>query len=293
MMAEITQAFFFQSSYNAQLVSLATSLQGAAAGLLGSYLLYRRKSLVADALSHAALPGVAGGFLFSYFFFGEGRSEWWIFSGAFAAMLLCSVYMHFMMRAVRQDTAIAMALSGFYGLGVVLLSYIQTLPTGAAAGLETFILGQSATINLLETRLIALGALMLLGLSLVFHKEWTLLCFDESYAFSKGYSTRFLDGVLILAAVVVIALGIKAMGLILIMALLTIPALTASLLFRTWFSCLLGAALLGSVACHIGTSLSVGLVGVPSGVAIVLVCAFFYIIALLVKRYAVARFLAH
>lgn len=295
-MEDILSALFFQSSYNAQLVSIATSLQGAAAGLLGTYLLFRRRSLIADALSHASLPGVAAGFLCAYFLFGaesHGRVEWLIFGGAFVAMLLCLGFVHFVAQWTRQDTAIAMALSGFYGLGIVLLSYIQSLPTGAAAGLETFILGQSATINRTETQLIAGGAIMLLGLSAMLHKEWTLLCFDQSYAFSQGYSVRLLDAILMLLAVVVIALGIKAMGLILIIALLTIPALTAILLFKNWRGSLFGAALLGSLSSHIGTSLSAGLAGVPSGVAIVLVCAGFYAIALMSNRDALARFLAY
>ena len=208
-------------------------------------------------------------------------------------MLIALGFIHYVARWTKQDTAIALALSGFYGLGIALLSYIQSLPTGAAAGLETFILGQSATINLAETKLIAGGSFIVLGLSFLLHKEWTLLCFDQSYARSQSYPIRLLDFSLMLCAVTVIALGIKAMGLILIIAMLTIPALTANLLFKTWRSCLLGAAAIGSIASHTGTSLSVGLIGVPSGVSIVLVCALFYVFAFLRNKNAVARLFSH
>lgn len=290
-MTDIVEALFLSGSYNARLVSLATSTGGLAVGCLGVYLLYRRKSLVADALSHATLPGVAVGFILAYFLLGEGRFEWFIFGGAFVSMLIALVFIQYLNRWIKQDSAIALALSGFYALGVALLSYIQSMPTGSAAGLETFILGQSATINLAETQLIVGGALVVLIVSFLFHKEWTLLCFDPSYALSQKYPLSLLDFSLMICAGAVIAIGIKSMGLILIIALLTIPALTASLMARSWHSCILMAGLFAAAASHIGTAISVGLKGVPSGVAIVLVAGLFYLIVF--SRNVVARLLTH
>ena len=292
-MEEILNALFFGSSYNALVVSCATALEGAAAGLLGVHLLHRRKSLMVDALSHATLPGVALGFIGAYVLMEEGRREWFLLGGALCAMLVALSFIHYISRWTKQDTALALTLSGFYGLGIALLSYIQSLPTGAAAGLETFILGQSATINLVETQFIAGGAFIVLGLGFLLHKEWTLLCFDQSYARSQAYPTRLLDFSLMVCTIIVIALGLKAMGLILIIAMLTIPALTAHLLLKTWRGCLLGAIVIGSVASHIGVSISVGVTGIPSGVSIVLVCALFYICALLCNKNAVARLFSH
>ena len=290
-MLDIMEALFLSGSYNARLVSLATSTGGLAVGCLGVYLLYRRKSLVADALSHATLPGVAVGFILAYLLLGEGRNEWFIFGGAFVSMLIALLFIQYLNRWIKQDSSIALALSGFYALGVALLSYIQSMPSGASAGLETFILGQSATINLAEARLISGGALLVLIVSLLFHKEWTLLCFDPSYALSQKYPLSLLDFSLMICAGIVIAIGIKSMGLILIVALLTIPALTSSLVARSWRGCILMAGLLAALASHIGTAISVGLEGVPSGVAIVLVSGVFYLIVF--SRHVLARFLTH
>ncbi len=292
---EFTSALLFSYSYNSAVVSSAVMMQGIASGILGAYLLYRRKALLADALSHASLPGVGLGFLVAHFFLGGTREEWVIIAGAFVTIFICLIFINFLTRHIKQDAALALSLSSFYGLGIVLLSYIQSIPSGAKAGLETFILGQSATINLAEAQLIGLGALVVVLMCVLFYKELQLLCFDEIFALSQGYRVRLLDFVITLLAVIVIAIGMKAMGLILIMGLLTIPPLTSALIFKNWHTFLISSATIGGLSCHLGAAISTGLEGIPTGVSIILVCAFFYIIGLLwsFNKNVIHRFLAN
>ena len=275
----------FTYSYNASIVCLALIFQGLVAGIIGGLLLYRRKSLLTDTLSHASLPGVAIGFLVSYFFLGGSREEWVIILGALLTIFLSLITVRFLSRWMAQDAALALSLSGFYGIGVVLLSYIQTIPSGTKAGLEYFLLGQSATINLAETGLISGGALVIFIAYFLLYKEWKVLCFDQKYAASVGYNVNLLDLLLTVLACITIAIGIRSMGLILIMGVLTIPAVTASLLAKSWNRYLLTAAGIGAVSSHIGVSISAGMEDVPSGSAIILTGMLFYLMALGWKSY--------
>lgn len=280
---DIWHSLTFSYSYNATIVCLALIFQGSISGIIGGLLLHRRKSLLTDTLSHATLPGVGIGFLCSYFFLGGGREEWVIIVGALVTVFLALSAIRLLERWMAQDAALSLTLSGFYGGGVVLLSYIQTIPSGAKAGLEYFLLGQSATINLAETTLIFSGALLVFVAYFSLYKEWKLLCFDQKYASALGYNIKLLDLLLTILACITIAVGIRSMGLILIMGVITIPALTASLLSKNWNKFLLTSAAIGASSAHIGVSISAGLEGVPSGSAIIIIGMIFYISVLIWK----------
>ncbi len=278
---DIWYSLTFSYSYNASIVCLALIFQGLISGIIGGLLLHRRKALLTDTLSHATLPGVGIGFLISLFFMDGAREEWVILGGALFTVVLALGVMRLLERWMRQDAALSLTLSGFYGGGVVLLSYIQTIPSGTKAGLEYFLLGQSATINLAETTLISSGALVVFVAYFALYKEWKLLCFDQKYAAALGYNINLLDLLLTILACITIAVGIRSMGLILIMGIITIPALTASLLVKNWSAFILTSALIGAISAHIGVSISAGLDDVPSGSAIILFGMLFYFTALI------------
>ena len=274
----------FSYSYNASVVSGALIFQGIVSGILGGLLLFRRKALLSDVLSHATLPGVALGFLFSAFLLGGAGKEWAILIGALVMISLCLLTVSLFSRWMSQDAALASALSGFYGLGVLLLSYVQVIPSGAKAGLEYFLLGQSATINSRELQLMLVGCAVSLGIYLLLRHSIKTLCFDENYAKAKGYPTGMLDFLITFLAAVTIAIGIKATGLILVIGLMTIPALASSLLFNSWNKFLVGAATIGGLSCHIGTSFSAAVDGLPTGSAIIMSGTVFYLAALIYKQ---------
>ena len=115
--------------YNTRLVVSSAVLLGAACGPMGAYLVLRRRSLMGDALSHATLPGVALAFLASVWLGGDGKSLPLLLCGAALTGLLgCGVVQFIRDRTrIKDDAAMGIVLSVFFGLGVVLLGFIQSI----------------------------------------------------------------------------------------------------------------------------------------------------------------------
>ncbi|MEZ6078724.1 MAG: metal ABC transporter permease [Pirellulaceae bacterium] len=133
--------------YNTRIVLLGTVLLGLAAGQLGVYLLLRRRVLIGDAISHATLPGVAIAFLWSVSL-GQEKSLGLLLFGAAVSGSLGGMAVLFLRHAakIREDAALGIVLSVFFGAGVVLLSIAQQ-SGGNAAGLESFIYGKAAAMT--------------------------------------------------------------------------------------------------------------------------------------------------
>jgi manganese/zinc/iron transport system permease protein len=269
--------------YNTRLVVLSTSLMGVSSGLVGGYLLLRRRSLMGDALSHATLPGIALAFLVLVLLGGTGKHLGGLLLGASLAGILGVFGVMWMRRLprIKEDTAMGVVLSVFYGAGIALLGLVQDLPQGSAAGLESFIYGKTASLVLQDFLIIVSIALLVLGISLLLFKEFRLLCFDEGFAASQGWPVKRLDLLLLVLACAVTVAGLQAVGLILIIAFLVIPAASA----RMWTSRLsemlgLGAAF-GGASGWIGASVSALLPRLPAGAVIVLVAAGIFLLSLL------------
>ncbi len=270
------------SDYNTRIVVLATTMLGVASGLIGSFMLLRKRALMGDALSHAALPGIALAFLIAPLFRLDGKSLGVLLFGAAATGLMGmgAILMIHRWTKIKEDAAMAMVLSVFFGAGLSLLGVIQKTTTGHAAGLESFIFGKTASIIASDAWLIAAVAMIsILTLGLLW-KELVLLCFDQPMAVTLGYPTLLLDAVLMAVVVLVTMVGLQAVGLVLIIALLVIPAAAA----RFWSSRMLTvtwiAALLGATSCLIGAQLSGIFPHLPSGAVIVLVATFFFVLSL-------------
>ena len=141
----LLDALLFQLGYNASLVTIGAMLLGVAAGITGSYLFLRKRSLVSDAISHATLPGIALAFLVMVAMGGDGRSLFGLLLGALAAAALGLGCVTALSRHTRlgEDAAIGAVLSVFFGFGVVLLTVVQSLGAGRQAGLESFLLGST------------------------------------------------------------------------------------------------------------------------------------------------------
>lgn len=268
--------------YNSRIVVLGTAMLGAAAGLVGSFTLLRKRALMGDALSHATLPGIALAYMVTVAWGGDGKSLPVLMLGATISGLAgvgCILWIRRQTR-IKEDAALGIILSVFFGLGVCLLGIIQKMETGHAAGLEAFIYGKTASMRLLDVQWIAGAASLCLLACLLFAKELKLLCFDEGFAGSEGYWVTGLDSLLMGMVVLISIVGLQAVGLILIIALLVIPAAAARfwtqrLSTMTVLSALIGAAsgIVGAIASGLFSSL-------PSGAMIVLVCATFFLFSL-------------
>jgi len=212
--------------YNTRLVVLATALLGLASGLIGTFLLLRKRSLMGDTLAHATLPGLSLAFLLFVTFGGSGKSLPVLLLGALAGGGLGALGVLWIRKYTRlkDDAAMGIVLSVFFSAGVVLLSMIQKIPGASAAGLESFLYGSVASMVLTDLYVLMGAAIFATALALLCHKEFRLLCFDEHFALSQGWPVRRLDAALLGIVTLITVAGLQAVGLILMIAFLIIPA---------------------------------------------------------------------
>lgn len=269
--------------YNTRIVIFGVAVLGGASGLVGSFTLLRKRALMGDALSHASLPGIAIAFIAANWFGGDEKSLPWLLVGATASGLL-GVAVILVIRnqtRLKEDAALGIVLSVFFGAGVALLGVIQQMDTGHAAGLEGFIYGKTASMRAADARLIAITSLIVIAGCLVLFKELKLLCFDEGFAGAQGFPVIALDAGLMTMVVLVTIVGLQAVGLVLMIALLVIPAAAARFWTETMWRMMLWAALLGTGGSIVGGLVSALFPGLPSGAMIVLVCSVFFFVSMM------------
>jgi len=196
-------------------------------GTLGCFIVLRRLSLLGDSLGHAVLPGICAGFLIT-----RTKDPRWIFLGSVLSALLASWMIGLIhgRSRVKPDTAMGLVLSGFFGIGTVLLTRIQKLPYGNQSGLDRFLFGQASAINEEDLVLIGLLTAVILGCVLLLFKEFTLISFDPGFAQAIGLPVRALHYLFLGLVALAIVVAIQAVGVVLLSALLITPAATAYLL---------------------------------------------------------------
>ncbi|MEJ2484021.1 MAG: metal ABC transporter permease [Gemmatimonadota bacterium] len=264
--------------YTLRTVVLGTAALGLTSGALGAFAVLRRQSLLGDAISHAALPGIVLAFLLT-----GSKDLLVLVAGAFAAGWLGSVFVSQIRSRSRVpgDSALGIVLAVFFGFGLVLLTFVQRRPDAAQAGLDRFLFGQAATLVARDVGVIAvLGGLALAILS-SFWKEFKLLTFDPEFGASLGFPVGRLDLGLTTILVLAIVIGLQAVGVVLMAALVVAPAAAA----RQWTDSL-GAmvslsALFGALSGILGALWSGGTAGLPTGPAIVLAATAIVIVSLL------------
>ena len=255
--------------YTLMIVAIGAALLGAVSGSLGTYAVLRRQSLLGDAISHAALPGIAIAFLLT----GSKTPLILVLGAAIAGWLGTLLIMSIVrMTRIKYDSALGIVLSTFFGFGLVLHTLIQRTGNANQAGLDTFLFGQAAT--MLKRDILTIGILggIAIIITFIFWKELKLLVFDEGFAASLGFSTRALDILLTSLLVIAIVLGLQAVGAVLMSAMLVAPAVAA----RQWTDRLslmmFLAACFGALAGVSGTIISSSASRIPTGPTIVL-CA--------------------
>lgn len=211
-------------SSNFQWVLLSTTLLGIAAGMFGTLAYWRKQSLMSDALSHAALPGVVIAFMIM-----NEKNLPFLILGAGISALLGAFFIQAIKTSTRikEDTAMGMILSVFFGGGIMLLTIANRSGGGNQSGLDSFIFGQAATMVQSDVYMMAGLAGLVILIIIVAFKEWKLFLFDPDFAKGLGYSLKGLNAVYLAVLVVTIVIGIQAVGVILMAALLIIPAVSA------------------------------------------------------------------
>jgi manganese/zinc/iron transport system permease protein len=272
--------------HNTRVVLAGACLFGAAAGLAGTFLLLRKRSLLGDTLGHATLPGITLAFLLAETFGISPRSFLWLAIGATISGVagMGAVLLIRKASRLKDDAALAIVLSVFFGAGIAMLSAIQQLPGGQAAGLERLIYGNPASMTSADAWFVLLASLLVAAICGCLFKEFTLLCFDESYALTTGWPVRPLDALLMGLVVLVTIVGLQTVGILLVVALLVIPPAAA----RFWSDDLRAMALVaagtGALSSLAGVVASAVLPGLPTGALIVLSAALFFGVSLLVGK---------
>lgn len=291
------EALSLQHGYNATLVTLGAMALGVAAGVTGTFLFLRKRALVSDAISHATLPGVGLAFIIMVAFGGEGRSLVGLLIGSALSAgfgLLCIGWLTRYTR-LAEDAAIGAVLSVFFGFGVVLLTIIQTLSAGRQAGLEGFLLGSTAGMLWNDAIVIAFGGAVTMALVMTLRRPMTLVAFDPEYAAARGMNVDRIDLMIMGLVMAVTVVGLKIVGLILIVAMLIIPPVTARFWSDRTDRVVLIAGLMGGAAAYIGAAFSAAAPALPTGPIIVLVSFAFFAVSLMLSpaRGVLAAVLRH
>lgn len=296
-MTPFLEALLLQAGYNAALVAIGAALLGFAAGASGTFLFLRKRALVSDAVAHATLPGVVLAFIVMVSLGGDGRSLPGLLAGSAATAWLGLVLIEWIARNTRlaEDAAIGAVLGVFFGVGIVLLTVVQTMSAGRQAGLESFLLGATAGMLFEDAVVIALGGTLAVLATWLLRRPLTLVAFDAEYAAALGYDVRRIDLAMMGIVMGVTVIGLKLVGLILIVALLIIPAVTARFWTERSNRVIWIAGALGGLAGYLGAALSASAPALPTGPIIVLVAAGLFTLSLFFApvRGVVAALLRH
>lgn len=269
--------------HNTRVVVLGVSVLGLASGLVGTFLLLRKRSLTADALSHATLPGIGLAFVVGVALGGSGKSLPLLLAGAFVTGLIGMAIILAIRHTtkLKDDAALGIVLSVFYGLGVVIIQMVARMDNGNASGLDGFILGKAASM-LQNDALVILGVAGVVAVVCVaLFKELKLLCFDTSYFGAIGWPVRRTDALLMAMVVLVTVIGLQSVGLILIVAMLIIPPAAARFWCERLGAMTIWAGAIGLVSGLLGAAISALQPRMPTGPLIVLSAGVFFVLSLL------------
>lgn len=260
--------FFSFSDPNVRYVTFGSVLLTGSAAIVGSFTFLKKKALVGDAVAHSVLPGICLAFMLS-----GTKNPFYIIIGAFITGWLSLVIIDKITSKskIKEDTAIALILSVFFGIGILLLTIIQHSGNAAQSGLDHFLFGNAAALIGNDLLVFAAVATILLVAVSLFFKEFTLISFDENFAKSIGFPVRGIELILTTLTVLAVVIGIQAVGVVLMAAMLITPAAAA----RFWTDkirvMLVLAAILGAIAGLLGTYVSYVAPAMPTGPWIVVI----------------------
>ncbi|TNJ63713.1 metal ABC transporter permease [Paenibacillus hemerocallicola] len=275
---------------NVQWILIASVLLGISSGVLGSFSYLRKQSLMGDALAHAALPGVCIAFMLT-----GSKSILFFLIGAAVAGLIATFGIGYITRhsRIKQDAALGIVLSVFFGLGIVLLTQIQHSDSGNQSGLDKFLFGQAAGMVRSDVITMAIVSCLLVGACALLYKEFKLLSFDPGFARGLGLPVAFLDQLMMFLIVVAVVVGIQAVGVVLMAAMLITPAVSARYWTERLGVMVALSGLFGGLSGMIGTLISTADDHLPTGPLSVLAATSLFVLSVLFapKRGVVSKLL--
>ncbi|UFU06477.1 metal ABC transporter permease [Ruania halotolerans] len=287
--------FFGDHTY--RMVFAGTAIIGLVAGALGSFAYLRKQSLISDVISHAALPGTLVAFLASVVVLGaDGRNMIGLIIGAVVVGTLAVLGANGIARTtkIRIDTAMAISLTVFFGIGMLLLRVIANGTYPGKGGIQDYLFGNASVITFAD--LITSGGVGVIALTLmvVFWKEFALRTFDPDHASVLGFRAPVIDTLMFTTIVIATVVGVKAVGLVLMVAFVITPPAAARQWTRTLPGMVCLSAAIGAIGSGFGAYLSIALGNVPTGPLIVLTLFAIFLVSILVapRRSVLMRSLA-
>ncbi|MEM1135276.1 MAG: iron chelate uptake ABC transporter family permease subunit [Bacteroidota bacterium] len=273
--------FLLLKDPNVRWVLISVLLMCSSSAIIGCFTFLRKRALVGDAISHAILPGICLSFMFT-----QSKNPFFLLIGAFVSGWIGLYVIDFITRnsKIKTDAALGLVLSVFYGFGILLLTTIQNAGSAAQSGLDKYLFGNAAAMMLSDIKIFGLFSLVLLAIVYYFYDAFKLVTFDRNFAEAKGFPVKRIESLISILTVFAIAIGIQAVGVVLMAALLITPAAAA----RYWTFDLKKMILLSAVFAMLaglsGTFISYTLPKMPTGPWIVTVLSFLALFSILSGR---------
>lgn len=284
--------FFGNHTY--RMVFFGTAVIGLVAGALGTFAYLRKQSLISDVVAHAALPGSLLAFLAAVIVLQvDGRNMLGLIAGAVLVGTIAALGANAIARTskIAIDTAMAVVLTLTFGAGMLLLRIISDGSFPGKGGIQDYLFGNASVMtvsDLVTSAAVGGGALLLM---LLFWKEFALRSFDAEHAAVLGFRARTIDALMFVTIVIATVIGVKSVGLVLMVAFVITPPAVA----RQWTTTLRGmvtlSAAVGAIGSAAGAYASIALGGVPTGPLIVLTLFGMLVVSMLLapRRSVVAR----
>jgi ABC-type Mn2+/Zn2+ transport system permease subunit len=265
-------------------VFIGGALIGFTNGFLGAFIVLRRMALMADSLSHSLLPGMAVALMLF------GLAPVGLLAGALVAALFVALGAQLLARSSRlkEDTAMGILYTVAFSLGVVLISFVKV-----RVSLLHYLFGNILGLSDNDLWLAYGISLVVVPMLVALQRPLLLTLFDPTVAASQGIRVNLLNLVLMVALVLTMIASLQAIGVIMLLGLLIIPAATVYMLCDSYPTMLWGGGALGMTGSCVGLLLSYWL-NIPSGACIVLVLGVFFLTGYLFSpRYGLVRRLWH
>ena len=269
-MNDLIQLLSF-SDPNVRFVTIGTMILGATAAMVGSFSFLRKKALVGDAIAHSILPGVCLAFMLS-----GSKDPLVLIVGAFITGWLSLIIIDGISRTtkLKNDAAIGIVLSVFFGFGILLLTSIQQSGNAAQSGLDKFLFGKAASLTQYDILVFSSIGIVLILVVLLFYKEFKLISFNPDYAKVIGLPVKFLEFILATITVLAVAVGIQAVGVVLMAALLITPASGARFWTHRLGTMIFIAMVFGAISGFFGSFISYVAPSMPTGPWVVMCLSF-------------------
>lgn len=270
------------TSYTFLIVAIGTTLLSFASGIIGTVSVIKGQSLIGDAIGHATFPGIILAFMIVGVTDTLSLTIGALIFGVIAFFFIQAITNH---SKITLDGALALILSSFFGFGMALKSFVQGNPAFKnTQGIDDYIFGQAAYMLRLDVYLILIASVISLLLFIIFYHQIRIYTFDPIYSSTVGINPSLINFLVLSMTILLIAVGLKAVGAILIVNLLIAPGVIGLMWSNRFNTVVIIAGLAGAAAASTGTYISTAFAGFPTGPSIILVLSAFVLVSMLFGR---------